>query len=318
MFDRRVLRILVTGAAGFIGSEFVRSLLDGKFGPVPKKVYALDSLTYAGNLNNLVGYESRMTFIEGDIADQGLIRDLYRKIDTVVNFAAETHVDNAIFNSDVFVKTNVFGTHNLLQHVVKNPSIRYHQVSTDEVFGSLSKDDYKFNENSNYSPKNPYSATKAASDLLVKSFINTYKINAVITNCSNNYGPYQNFEKLIPKTIFNLLNNKKVPIYSNGSNIRDWIFVEDHCEILFQILKSNYIGNLCIGGDAEESNLQIVEKICKCLNKQLNENIEYVKDRPGHDFRYAIDNSKIYKMFDWTPKTSLEEGINKTINFYKQ
>ena len=316
------MKILITGGLGFIGGNFINYLEKHKNNI--DKIYNIDCQTYASN-NSLINkhkhlFKNKYTYKNIDISNTKKLNKLLSKLDIthIINFAAETHVDNSISNSDIFVKTNVFGTHNLLQYVVNNPSIRYHQVSTDEVFGSLSKNDNKFNENSNYSPKNPYSATKAASDLLVKSFINTYKINAVITNCSNNYGPYQNFEKLIPKTIFNLLNNRKVPIYSNGSNIRDWIFVEDHCEILFQILKSDYIGNLCIGGDAEESNLQIVEKICKCLNKQLNENIEYVKDRPGHDFRYAIDNSKIYKMFDWTPKTSLEEGINKTINFYKQ
>lgn len=316
------MKILITGGLGFIGGNFINYLQKHKNDI--DKIYNIDCQTYASN-NSLIKkhkhlFKNKYAYKNVDISNTKKLNKVLCKLDIthIINFAAETHVDNSISNSDVFVKTNILGTHNLLQYVVKNPSIRYHQISTDEVFGSLSKEDDKFNENSKYNPKNPYAATKAASDLLVKSFINTFKINAVITNCSNNYGPYQNFEKLIPKTIFNLLNNKKVPIYSNGSNIRDWIFVEDHCEILFKILKSDHIGNLCIGGDSEESNLQIVEKICKCLNKQLNENIEYVKDRPGHDFRYAIDNSKIYNMFKWTPKTSLEDGINKTINFYKQ
>lgn len=316
------MKILITGGLGFIGGNFINYLQKHK--NIIDKIYNIDCQTYASN-NSLIKkhkdiFKNKYTYKKIDISNSKKLNNCLSKLDIthIINFAAETHVDNSISNSEVFVKTNVFGTHNLLQYIVKNPSIRYHQVSTDEVFGSLSKEDEKFDENTNYNPKNPYSATKAASDLLVKSFINTYKINAVITNCSNNYGPYQNFEKLIPKTINNLLNNKKVPIYSNGSNIRDWIFVEDHCEILFEILKSNYVGNLCIGGDSEKSNLEIVERICTCLNKELNKNIEYVKDRPGHDFRYAIDNSKIYKMFNWTPKTSLEEGIKKTINFYKQ
>lgn len=316
------MKILITGGLGFIGGNFINYLEKHK--NKIDKIYNIDYQTYASN-NSLIEkhkkiFKNKYKHKKIDISDKNKLNKFLSKteITHIINFAAETHVDNSIVNSDIFLKTNIFGTHNLLLHVVKNPTIRYHQVSTDEVFGSLSKEDHPFTEESNYNPKNPYSATKAAGDLLVKSFINTYKINAVITNCSNNYGPYQKTEKLIPKTIFNLLNNKKVPIYSNGSNIRDWIFVEDHCEILFDILNSNYVGNLCIGGDSEKSNLEIVEKICNSLNKKLNENIEYVKDRPGHDFRYAIDNAKIYQMFSWTPKTSLEEGLNKTIKYYKQ
>lgn len=316
------MKLLITGGLGFIGGNFINYLEKHK--QSIDKIYNIDCQTYASNKSLIKKHKSifknKYKYKNIDISNKKKLDKFLAKTDIthIINFAAETHVDNSISNSDVFIQTNISGTHNLLLHIVKNPSIRYHQVSTDEVFGSLNKDDDKFTEESNYNPKNPYSATKAASDLLVKSFINTYKINAVITNCSNNYGPYQNTEKLIPKTIFNLLNNKKVPIYSNGSNIRDWIYVEDHCEILFKILSSNYTGNLCIGGDSERNNLEIVEKICISLNKKLDENIEYVKDRPGHDFRYAIDNSKVYKMFSWTPKTSLEEGLNKTINYYKQ
>jgi len=316
------MKILITGGLGFIGGNFINFLEKHK--KIIQKIYNIDCQTYAAN-NDLIQkhkniFKNKYKHKNIDISDMKKLNKFLVKTDIthIINFAAETHVDNSISNSDVFIKTNVLGTHNLLQHVLKNPSIRYHQISTDEVFGSLNLNDDKFNENSKYDPKNPYSATKAASDLLVKSFINTYKINAVITNCSNNYGPYQNIEKLIPKTINNLLNNKKVPIYSKGSNVRDWLYVEDHCEILFKILKSDHIGNLCIGGDSEKTNIEIVENICKFLNKNLNDNIEYVKDRLGHDFRYAIDTSKINKIFSWVPKTSLEDGINKTINFYKQ
>jgi dTDP-glucose 4,6-dehydratase len=316
------MKILITGGLGFIGGNFINFLEKHK--KIIQKIYNIDCQTYAAN-NDLIQkhkniFKNKYKHKNIDISDMKKLNKFLVKTDIthIINFAAETHVDNSISNSDVFIKTNVLGTHNLLQHVLKNPSIRYHQISTDEVFGSLNLNDDKFNENSKYDPKNPYSATKAASDLLVKSFINTYKINAVITNCSNNYGPYQNIEKLIPKTINNLLNNKKVPIYSKGSNVRDWLYVEDHCEILFKILKSDHIGNLCIGGDSEKTNIEIVENICNFLNKNLNDNIEYVKDRPGHDFRYAIDTSKINKIFSWVPKTSLEDGINKTINFYKQ
>jgi len=316
------MKILITGGLGFIGGNFINFLEKHK--KIIQKIYNIDCQTYAAN-NDLIQkhkniFKNKYKHKNIDISDMKKLNKFLVKTDIthIINFAAETHVDNSISNSDVFIKTNVLGTHNLLQHVLKNPSIRYHQISTDEVFGSLNLNDDKFNENSKYDPKKPYSATKAASDLLVKSFINTYKINAVITNCSNNYGPYQNIEKLIPKTINNLLNNKKVPIYSKGSNVRDWLYVEDHCEILFKILKSDHIGNLCIGGDSEKTNIEIVENICKFLNKNLNDNIEYVKDRLGHDFRYAIDTSKINKIFSWVPKTSLEDGINKTINFYKQ
>lgn len=316
------MKILVTGGLGFIGGNFINFLEKHK--KSIKKIYNIDCQTYAAN-NDLIQkhksiFKSKYKHKNIDISDTNKLNKFLLKTDIthIINFAAETHVDNSISKSEVFIRTNVLGTHNLLQHVLKNPSIRYHQISTDEVFGSLNLNDDKFNENSKYDPKNPYSATKTASDLLVKSFINTYKINAVITNCSNNYGPYQNIEKLIPKTINNLLNNKKVPIYSKGSNVRDWLYVEDHCEILFEILKSDYIGNLCIGGDSEKTNIEIVEKICNSLNKNLNNNIEYVKDRPGHDFRYAIDASKVNKIFSWIPKTSLEDGLNKTINFYKK
>jgi dTDP-glucose 4,6-dehydratase len=316
------MKILITGGLGFIGGNFINFLEKHK--KIIQKIYNIDCQTYAANKDLIQKhkniFKSKYKHKNIDISDMKKLNKFLVKTDIthIINFAAETHVDNSISNSDVFIKTNVLGTHNLLQHVIKNPSIRYHQISTDEVFGSLNLNDDKFNENSKYDPKNPYSATKAASDLLVKSFINTYKINAVITNCSNNYGPYQNIEKLIPKTINNLLNNKKVPIYSKGSNVRDWLYVEDHCEILFEILKSNHTGTLCIGGDSEKTNIEIVEKICNFLNKNLNDSIDYVKDRAGHDFRYAINTSKINKIFSWVPKTSLEDGINKTINFYKQ
>ena len=303
--------VIITGGAGFIGSHVLRCFVQRY--PHYRVVNA-DSLTYAGNLENLADLaDSENYFFERvDIRDAAAVKDLFDRYqpDGVVHLAAESHVDRSIADPMAFVETNVIGTVNLLNAARTAwagamEGKRFYHISTDEVFGALGAEGL-FTEETPYSPNSPYSASKASSDHFVRAYHETYGLPVVLSNCSNNYGPYQNFEKLIPKTIFNLLNNRKVPIYSNGSNIRDWIFVEDHCEILFQILKSDYIGNLCIGGDAEESNLQIVEKICKCLNKQLNENIEYVKDRPGHDFRYAIDNSKIYKMFDWTPKTSLE------------
>lgn len=316
MFDRRVLRILVTGAAGFIGSEFVRSLLDGKFGPVPKKVYALDSLTYAGNLNNLVGYESRMTFIEGDIADQGLIRDLYGKIDTVVNFAAETHVDNSIKTSIPFVNSNVLGVANLIEHLVEFPRIRFVQVSTDEVYGSIVNGSW--DEKCKLEPNSPYSATKSGGDLLVKSYVSTHNINASITRCCNNYGPFQHTEKLIPSFITKVLANQELPLYGSGQNYREWIHVSDHCRAIWLVITKGQRGEIYnIGSGFELTNLELTKMILDYFNENYSK-IIYVKDRLGHDFRYALNSNKIRNELNFKTSIPFEIGLRKTIDWYKQ
>lgn len=308
------MKLLVTGGAGFIGSNFIIDYLKNN---LDSQIINLDLLSYAGNLENLKSLEgnSRYHFVKGDINDVDLVNSLVKKVDLIVHFAAESHVDRSIRNSSLFVKTNVLGTQVLLE-AARQSSTRFHHISTDEVYGSLNLSDKKFNEASPYDPRSPYSASKAAADHLVRSYWHTYKLPITISNCSNNYGPYQNPEKLIPLFITNLIDNKKVPVYGEGKNIRDWIHVKDHNRAVEKIIKYAKIGSTyCIGANNELSNIEITKEILKLMNKS-EDMIEYVNDRPGHDFRYAIDYSLIEKELNWRPEISFLEGLKKTIDWY--
>ena len=312
------MNLLVTGGAGFIGSNFIHYILN-KYPDY--KIVNLDLLTYAGDLANIKEAEKNpsYTFVKGDINDYKLLTKLVKehKIDTIVHLAAESHVDRSIAGPDVFLQTNILGTANLLKVALENDKLRFHHVSTDEVFGSLGKTG-KFDENTAYDPRSPYSASKASSDHLVRAYFHTYNLPITISNCSNNYGPRQHTEKLIPLFISNLLLDKKVPLYGKGENIRDWLYVGDHCIALDLIIHKGKIGETyCIGGDAEKTNQQIAELLLQKLDK-TKDMIEYVTDRPGHDFRYAIDFSKIKSELGWQPSVSFEEGIAKTIEWYKK
>ncbi len=313
------MNILVTGGAGFIGSNFIQYWL--KKYPVDK-IINLDKLTYAGDLNNLqeIEHNKNYQFIKGDINDIKLIDKLMQKVDTVVHFAAETHVDNSISGPDIFVTTNVVGTHNLLKSALKYKIKRFHHVSTDEVFGSLDlKDEVKFNEQTNYDPRSPYSASKAAADHLVRAYHTTYNLPVTITNCSNNYGPRQHQEKLLPKAIINLIQGKKVPIYGDGLYVRDWLYVDDHCQAIDLVLHKGKIGETyCVGGMTEDvNNLEIIKMILDILGKNEDQ-IEFVKDRPGHDRRYAVDWTKIKNELGYQPKYELKEYLKMTVRWYQQ
>jgi len=309
------MKLLVTGGAGFIGSNFVQYIL--KTYP-EDEVVTLDALTYAGNLENLKAVEkdSRHQFVKGDIGDGTLVDGLVANCDAVVHFAAESHVDRSIMNPGAFVETNVHGTYVLLE-AAKKYNKRFHHVSTDEVFGALAPDDAPFNEMTAYDPRSPYSASKAASDHLVRVYFHTYGLPVTISNCSNNYGPYHFPEKLIPLAITNLMEGKTVPVYGDGLQVRDWLYVEDHCQAIDLVLRKGKIGETyCIGGDAEETNIAIVKKLLALLGKDESA-IEYVTDRPGHDRRYAIDFSKIKNELGWQPTVTLEEGLIKTVEWFK-
>ena len=310
------MKILVTGGAGFIGSNFIRLWL--KKNP-DDKIVNLDSLTYAGNLENLKEIESSKNyeFVKGDICDAALVNDITKDQDLIVHFAAESHVDRSVIDSSDFIRTNVEGTRVLLDAAKDNGKIRFHHVSTDEVFGHLHVGDPKFNEKTPYSPRSPYSASKAASDHLVRAYFHTHGLPITISNCTNNYGPYQFPEKLIPLFITNLIEGKKIPVYGQGENIRDWIFVDDHNKGVELIIKKGKIGETyCLGGGNEIKNIDITKKILDLMG-ETDEKIEYVKDRPGHDFRYAIDINKIEKELGWKPEINFEEGLQKTIDWYK-
>lgn len=312
-------KLLVTGGAGFIGSNFVRYILR----KYPNyEVINFDLLTYAGNLDNLRDQESnpRYKFIQGDLRDADLVDRVVgeEKPDIIVHFAAETHVDRSITGPDVFLQTNVTGTHNLLKAALGHGKIRFHHISTDEVFGSLGPDDPRFNEQAPYDPKSPYSASKAASDHLVRAYQNTYGLPVTISNCSNNYGPYHFPEKLFPLFITNLLEDKKVPLYGDGMNVRDWLYVEDHCSAVDLIIHQGKIGETyCIGGDAEKTNKEVTYKILEIMGKG-EEMIEFVQDRAGHDRRYAIDATKIKTELGWRPQVSFEEGLRRTIDWFME
>ncbi len=325
---------LVTGGAGFIGSNLVLKIRKRR----EARIVNLDLLTYAGNLWNLqeLKDDSDHIFVRGNIGDRELVYDLLRsyKPCSVVNLAAESHVDRSILGPEEFVRTNIVGTFRLLDIVLQywkelpskeKEQFRFLHVSTDEVYGSLKPDDPPFNERTPYAPNSPYSASKAASDHLVRAYHSTYGLPTIVTNCSNNYGPRQFPEKLIPLMILNAMNGKPLPIYGDGHNIRDWLYVDDHCEALCAVLMSGKPGETYnIGGRCEKTNIQVVEMICKILDNLFPESpykphknlITFVKDRPGHDRRYAIDTGKIEKELGWTPREDFESGIEKTIRWY--
>ena len=305
---------LVTGGAGFIGSCFVRHILRKH----PEyKVINIDALTYCGNLENLKDVENNPNykFVHGNICDRNLVRDLISECDLVVNFAAESHVDNSIKHPEIFVETNVQGTLNLLQACKELGIERYLQVSTDEVYGTLGKTGY-FYETTPLAPNSPYSASKASADLLVRAYFETYKLPVLNTRCSNNYGPYQYPEKLIPFFISQLLKGEKVPVYGDGLNVRDWLYVYDHCEAIDEVLHKGKIGEVYnIGGHNEKTNMEITHLILDAMGKDES-SIKYVEDRLGHDRRYAIANDKITSELGWEPSITFEEGIKITIDWY--
>ena len=325
--------ILVTGGCGFIGSNFIHFLFRNS--AFNGKIINVDKLNYAGNPENVEKIskqylDTRYFFEKVDICDLQHLEDVFLKYnpDVVVHFAAESHVDRSIHEPAGFIQTNIIGTFNLLELVKKYQSINkknilFHHVSTDEVFGSLGEKG-SFNETSPYDPRSPYSASKASSDHLVRSYYHTYNLPVTISNCSNNYGPYQFPEKLIPLMICNILENKPLPVYGDGKNVRDWLFVEDHCSAIWKIISKGKIGQTYnIGGDNELTNIELVHTLCEKIaiirngNRDYYKNlITYVKDRPGHDKRYAIDCTKIKNELDWTQKVNFEEGIEKTIRWY--
>lgn len=310
--------IFVTGGAGFIGSNFVKFLLDN----TNYNVINFDKLTYAGNLENLVDVEfnDRYKFIKGDICNKHEVETAVKEndVDTIVNFAAESHVDRSILGAKEFINTNVAGTLVLLDAAKDAGLEKYLQVSTDEVYGSLPEDkpELKFTEQTPVTTNSPYSASKAAADLLCNSFYHTFKLPVLITRCSNNYGPYQFPEKLIPLMIAKAMNEEELPVYGDGKNVRDWLYVDDHCSAIAEVLKNGRSGEVYnIGGNNEWYNIDIVKLILKKLGKPLSL-IKYVKDRPGHDRRYAIDSTKIMTELGWKPNYDFEKGIELTINWY--
>ena len=306
--------ILVTGGAGFIGSCFVRHMLK-KYPDY--KIINLDALTYCGNIENLKDVESNpnYTFVHGNICDRNLVRELIKDCNCVVNFAAESHVDNSIKHPEIFVETNVQGTLNLLQAAKEKGIERFLQVSTDEVYGTLGKTGY-FYETTPLAPNSPYSASKASADMLVRAYHETYKMPTLNTRCSNNYGPYQYPEKLIPFFISQLLKGEKVPVYGDGLNVRDWLYVYDHCEAIDTVLHKGKIGEVYnIGGHNEKTNMEITRLILDAMGKDES-SIKYVEDRLGHDRRYAISNDKITSELGWAPSVTFEQGIKMTIDWY--
>lgn len=307
-------KLLVTGGAGFIGNCFVRHILK-KYSDY--KVINLDKLTYAGNIENLndVKNNPNYQFVHGNICDKKLVRDLVSQVDWIVNFAAESHVDRSITGPEIFIETNVQGTLNLLQACKEIGVEKYLQVSTDEVYGSLGTTGY-FYETTPIQPNSPYSASKAGADLLARAYYETYKLPVLITRCSNNYGPYQYPEKLIPFFISKLLKGEKVPVYGDGLNVRDWLYVYDHCEAIDTVLHKGKIGEVYnIGGHNEKTNMEITRLILSAMGKDES-SIQYVEDRLGHDRRYAIDNTKIQTELGWKPSLTFEEGIKLTIEWY--
>ena len=308
------MKLLVTGGAGFIGSCFVRHILN-KYSDY--EVINLDALTYAGNIQNLddVKNNSRYSFVHGDIRDKKLVSDIVADVDAIVNFAAESHVDRSITGPEIFIDTNVKGTLNLLQAAKEHKTQRYLQVSTDEVYGTLGKTGF-FTETTPIAPNSPYSASKASADMLVRAYFETYKMPVVTTRCSNNYGPYQYPEKLIPFFIMQLLKGEKVPVYGDGLNVRDWLYVYDHCSAIDMVLHKGREGEVYnIGGHNEKTNLEITNIILEAMGKDES-SIRYVEDRLGHDKRYAIDNNKIQTELGWEPSLVFEEGIKLTIDWY--
>lgn len=326
--------ILVTGGAGFIGSNFIRYILSDDN---DINIVNLDAMTYAANAGNLLNIPSpgRYTFVQGNILDAGLLKKLLKEhtVNTIIHFAAESHVDRSIQNSESFIQTNIVGTHMLLEATRKIwlnengwtfADCRFYHISTDEIFGSHETvERASFSETSPYDPRSPYSASKAASNHLVKSFHHTYGLPTVISNCTNNYGPYQHPEKLTPKIIDCCINFQVIPIYGNGSNIRDWLYVHDHCVAIKQILERGTTGNeYNIGAKNELSNLEYVTRICTLMDEYIptphshTQLIKFVEDRPGHDWRYSVDCTKIFEELGWQPETNIDDGLRKTIEFY--
>jgi dTDP-glucose 4,6-dehydratase len=325
--------VLVTGGAGFIGSNFVRHLL----AKAPdSNIVNLDALTYAGSRENLrdLPAEDRHTFVEGNICDRALVDELLRRhrIDTIVHFAAESHVDRSILGPEPFIRTNVVGTFTLLEAArqfwlpgqeTAVPAHRFHHVSTDEVYGSLAPDDAPFSETTPYAPSSPYAASKAASDHLVRAYGHTYGMQVTISNCSNNYGPFQFPEKLIPLMILSALAGKELPVYGDGLQVRDWLYVEDHCEAIAMILRGGKAGDTYnIGGGNQPTNLKIVETVCAMLGEfkspaaSYHRLVQFVADRPGHDRRYAMDITKINRDLGWQPRHSMQEGLRLTVQWF--
>ena len=329
------MNMLITGGSGFIGSNFIRYVIEHR----PRvNIVNLDKLTYAGSRDNLSDLEkdNRYRFVHGDIMDRDLLDGLFAEtpFDGVVHFAAESHVDNSIYGPEAFVQTNVLGTFALLEAARKHwkPALgkalaqRFLHISTDEVFGSLGPEGF-FNETSRYAPNSPYSASKASSDLWVRSYVKTYGLNAVITNCSNNYGPSQHAEKFIPTVIKTALAGDSIPVYGTGTNVRDWLYVRDHCEALLAVFDGARPGDqFVIGGGNEMSNLELARRICNLLDiirpashgKSYGEQIKLVQDRPGHDYRYAVDCSRIRSTLGWHPRTAFEAGLHETVLWYME
>ena len=311
------MRILVTGGAGFIGSNFLKFLSSNLQIDVTK-IFILDKLTYAGkieNIESLIHRNEKFEFIKGDVADSSAIKQFNNEVDLIFNFAAETHVDRSIESSDNFMRSNVLGTHTILEYLRENKRVRLIQISTDEVYGSIVKGSW--DESFPLEPNSPYSASKASSDLLIRSYVNTYGINAVITRCSNNYGPNQDTEKFLPKIITNLLLGKKVPIYGDGSNVRDWLYVEDHCRAILLAAQKGKSGEVYnIGGGNELTNLQVAKRIIKTMDKDSS-CIELVNDRPGHDYRYSINWQKAHKLLGYRPAENFDKRLLQTINWYR-
>lgn len=326
------VKVLITGGAGFIGSNYVKYVVKNS----DEEIFVLDKLTYAGNLKNLDTVSHKITFLEGDICDENFIQNLFEKhqFQKVVHFAAESHVDNSISGPSEFIQTNIVGTFNLIQNAYKTwmdgpnelkkdfKNARFLHISTDEVYGTLGETGL-FTETTSYAPNSPYSASKAASDFIVRSYFHTFGLPVVTTNCSNNYGPNQHKEKLIPTIIRKAISGEPIPIYGDGKNVRDWLYVMDHCSGIYLALEKGKLGETYnIGGRNERENLYIAHIICELLDAMLpketsyKEQITFVKDRPGHDFRYAIDASKIENELGWRANENFESGIKKTISWY--
>ncbi len=315
------MKILVTGGAGFIGGNFVHYTLENY---PDDEVVVLDKLTYAGCRATLAQWkdDTRFRFVQGDICDRALTDTLMAEVDTVVHFAAESHVDRSITEPTAFVQTNVVGTFTLLEaaraQMDAGHTVRFHHISTDEVFGDLEADDAPFTEHTPYDPSSPYSASKAASDHFVRAYYRTYGLPVTLSNCTNNYGPYHFPEKLIPLAITNMMDGKKVPVYGTGQQVRDWLFVIDHCRAIDLIVRSGRIGETYgVGGNNQLTNLDIVRMLARLMERDPDDVITFVEDRKGHDFRYDIDYTKIKEELDWAPRVTLEEGLAQTVAWYR-
>ena len=310
------MRLLVTGGAGFIGANFVH-LTVAEHSDV--RVTVLDKLTYAGNRASLAGLDDRVTLVEGDVADAALVDGLVADTDAVVHFAAESHNDNSLANPWPFVQTNLVGTYTLLEAVRKH-GVRYHHVSTDEVYGDLELDDpERFTESTPYNPSSPYSSTKAGSDLLVRAWVRSFGVQATISNCSNNYGPFQHVEKFIPRQVTNLIDGVRPKLYGAGANVRDWIHVEDHNAAVWRILTDGRIGQTyLIGADGERNNLEVVRTLLEIFGRDADD-FDHVSDRPGHDLRYAIDSTLLRTELGWSPRyTDFRSGLEATVAWYRE